>query len=101
MKNKQLPSKPYVGPSPRGKAAASRAEYTDEFKRMAVLRLRQREQSATDLALELGIRRNQLYKWAKKFDEQAPEEIFRSPGRPILAAFNHFQHICQLRIQCG
>jgi transposase-like protein len=33
--------------------------------------LRQREQNASSLAIELSIRRNQLYKWAKKIDERA------------------------------
>jgi transposase len=61
-----------------------RTVYSDEFKRCAVLRLQKREQTATELALELGIRRNQLYKWAKKYDELGPTESFRSPGRPQL-----------------
>lgn len=61
---------------------AKRAVFSDEFKRRAVLRLRKKEQTATDLAMELGVRRNQLYKWAKKFDELGPTENFRSPGRP-------------------
>lgn len=64
-----------VGPMPR-------ATFTDEFKRDAVARLRAGGQSATDLAVELGIRRNQLYKWAKKLDAQSPGAVFRSPGRP-------------------
>lgn len=59
-----------------------RAVFADDFKRIAVLRLRKKEQTATDLAIELGVRRNQLYKWAKKFDELGAAENFRSPGRP-------------------
>lgn len=59
-----------------------RTMFSDEFKRAAVLRLRQREQSATSLALELGIRRNQLYKWAVQFDALAPDEKLKNPGRP-------------------
>lgn len=65
--------------------ASKRAVYSDEFKRFVVLRLRKKEQSATDLAIELGIRRNQLYKWAKKFDDLGPADSFRSPGRPPIA----------------
>lgn len=61
-----------------------RAVYSDEFKRLAVLRLREKNQTAVDLALELGVRRNQLYKWAKKFDDLKPGEEFRTPGRPCL-----------------
>ena len=68
MKNKGL-SKPEVGPvkaSPR-----PRTKFTDEFKRMAVARLRETD-NATLLALELGIRRNQLYKWARMRHELEP-----------------------------
>jgi transposase-like protein len=59
---------------PKASAAApavSRAKFTDEFKRVAVARLRECD-NATLLALELGIRRNQLYKWAKMLDELEP-----------------------------
>ncbi len=63
-------------------APARRTEFADEFKRMAVERMRQGEKNPTELALELGIRRNQLYKWAGKLDEQGAGEVFRSPGRP-------------------
>jgi len=58
--------------------------FSDEFKRSAVSRLRKHEQTATDLALELGIRRNQLYKWSKKFEKLGPDEEFKSPGRPTV-----------------
>ena len=82
MKNKDLSTNSAPGTSLQGAHPSSRSQFSDEFKRRAVARMRQGEQSATDLALELGIRRNQLYKWAKKFDEQAPDERFRQPGRP-------------------
>ena len=59
-----------------------RTVFSDEFKRAAVFRLRQREQSATALALELGIRRNQLYKWAHQFDTLGANEKLKTPGRP-------------------
>lgn len=37
--------------------------YSAEFKREAVRLLESGDKSATDVAMELGIRRNQLYKW--------------------------------------
>jgi transposase len=83
MKKKHLPSKREIVPAPSESAAKVRAQFSDEFKRNAVSRLREPGQNATGLASELGIRRNQLYKWAKKLDEQAPGESFRSPGRPV------------------
>jgi transposase len=50
-----------------------------------VARLRAGNQSATNLAVELGLRRNQLYKWAKKLDKQSPEVALRSLAGPRLA----------------
>ena len=57
-----------------------RTVYSIEFKRAAVERMRAGTLSATALALELGIRRNQLYKWAKMLDELPPGEV-RKRGR--------------------
>jgi transposase len=59
-----------------------RTVFTDQFKRDAVARMRSGTQSATDLALELGIRRNQLYKWAKHLDALPADAVLKSPGRP-------------------
>ena len=58
-----------------------RTAYSTEFKLEAVQRMRQGPLSATALALELGIRRNQLYKWAKALDEKGAEAGFPGPGR--------------------
>lgn len=80
---KQLPSKREIVPTSPESTPKTRKTFSDKFKRDAVTRLRAGGQTATALALELGIRRNQLYKWAEKFDELAPGEVFRSPGRPV------------------
>jgi transposase len=66
MTTEKLPSKREITPASSEAASAKRATYTDEFKRTAVERLHSREQSATDLAMEMGIRRNMLYKWAAR-----------------------------------
>jgi transposase len=42
-----------------------RARYTKEFKLEAVRLLQLGQKPATELALEFGIRRNQLHKWAE------------------------------------
>jgi transposase len=55
--------------------------YPEAFKEQAVARLKATD-NATALALELGVRRNQLYKWAKQLESAGPEKAFRSPGRP-------------------
>lgn len=82
MKKQLVTSKRETVPASSTPVAKQRATFTDEFKRSAVARLRSGEQSATALALELGIRRNQLYKWAKRLDEQPPGQALRAPGRP-------------------
>lgn len=93
MKKKQLPSKRDIVPASSDATPKPRTIFPDEFKRDAVLRLRSGEQTASDLAIELGIRRTQLYKWAKKFDAQAPDETFRSPGRPAASELSEVEQL--------
>jgi transposase len=60
-----------------------RQRFSREFKLEAVRLLELGQKPGTQLALELGIRRNQLYKWQKELiakDDQA----FRGPGRKPL-----------------
>jgi transposase len=57
-----------------------RKQYSKAFKKEAVARLKQTD-NATALALELGVRRNQLYKWASQLEQTGPEKAFRGPGR--------------------
>jgi transposase len=81
MKKKSPP--PGSNASPLAKQAPkARTVFTDEFKREAVARMRSGQQSGIALALELGIRRNQLYKWAKQLDALQPGHVLKSPGRP-------------------
>ena len=72
-------------PSPAIKPVApeppKRATFTKAFKLLAVERMRQGEKSPTELALELGVRRNQLYKWAKALDERGQAASFNGAGR--------------------
>ncbi len=96
MTNKQLPSKREIVPASSDSAPKQRAVFSDEFKREAVARLRSGEQSVTDLAMELGIRRNLLYKWADKIEKQAPDKKLRSPGRP---ANSELSEVEQLRLK--
>jgi transposase len=60
-----------------------RSRHSKEFKREAVRLLERGQKPATQLALELGIRRNLLYKWQKQLAAQG-EHAFRGPGRPRL-----------------
>ncbi|MEX5749095.1 transposase [Massilia sp. X63] len=93
MKKKELPSKREIAPASSALAPKPRATFTDEFKRKAVARLREEGQNATDLAVELGIRRNMLYKWAAKIDKAAPGELLGSPGRPALGELSEVEQL--------
>jgi transposase len=57
-----------------------RVHHSREFKLAAVRLLELGEKSASELALELGIRRNQLYKWKEQLGSKG-EKAFRGPGR--------------------
>lgn len=58
-----------------------RMRHSKEFKLEAVRLLELGKKPATDLAMELGIARNQLYKWQKQLGKVGEEHAFRGPGR--------------------
>jgi len=93
MKKKQLPSKREIVPVSSESVPKQRATFSDEFKREAVARLHSGKQSATDLAMELGIRRNLLYKWADRIENQAPDKKLRSPGRPATSELSEVEQL--------
>jgi transposase len=78
MKNKpsNTPTEAASVPVPQ-----KRTVFTDEFKLAAVKRLKEGQQSATALALELGVRRTMLYKWAQALEQSGQEGRFKSRGR--------------------
>lgn len=62
---------------------SKRKGFSSEFKREAVRLLDRGQKPAADLARELGIRRNQLYKWKEQLMEHGGEAF---PGRGRRAA---------------
>jgi len=64
-------------------AERKRQRYSKEFKLAAVKLLQAGQKPGTLLAMELGIQRNLLYKWAEtlKRHEGNTETVFRGPGR--------------------
>lgn len=58
-----------------------RTTYTKEFKQEAVRLLEKGDKPAIELARELGIRRNLLYKWQEQIRAKG-ESAFSGPGRP-------------------
>ena len=55
--------------------------YTREFKLEALRLMRETDQPASQIARELGLRRNQLYKWADQLEDKG-DSAFRGQGRP-------------------
>jgi len=61
-----------------------RARYTKEFKLEAVRLLEQGGKTGAQLALELGVARNQLYKWQEQLRAKGEGDAFRGPGaKPV------------------
>ena len=58
-----------------------RTRYTEEFKRQAVELLETRDKPAVELARELGVRQNQLYKWREELLKKG-DAAFKGSGRP-------------------
>jgi transposase-like protein len=58
-----------------------RPSYTKEFKLEAVRLLERGDKPAADLARELGIRRNQLYKWQEQISAKGKDAAFPGHGR--------------------
>lgn len=55
--------------------------YPKEFKLEAIRLMKESDRPASEVARELGIRRNQLYKWAEQLTEDG-EQAFKGRGRP-------------------
>jgi transposase len=62
-----------------------RTRYSKEFKLEAVRLLERSDKPASQLAAELGIRRNQLYKWQAELSRKGQEVAFQGSGRPATA----------------
>lgn len=57
-----------------------RAVFSQEFKREAVRLLEEGKKPGAEIARELGIKRNQLYKWKEEIDKHG-EQAFPGHGR--------------------
>jgi len=61
-----------------------RQTYSKEFKLEAIRLLESGDKNGTDIALELGIRRNLLYKWQEQLKKEGEVAFTRGIGRPKL-----------------
>lgn len=56
-------------------------QYTKEFKLEALRLMEESERPSSEIAMELGIRRNQLYKWKEQLEKNGGS-AFSGRGRP-------------------
>ena len=56
-------------------------DYSPEFKREAVRMMESAGRTASEIAMELGLRRNQLYKWKDQLENKG-DKAFTGRGRP-------------------
>ena len=56
-------------------------QYTKEFKLEAVRMMEESERPSSEIAMKLGIRRNQLYKWKDQLEVKGAS-AFSGRGRP-------------------
>ena len=63
------------------KQRKSYTTYTKEFKQEAIRLMETSDRPAAEIAMQLGIRRNMLYKWKVQLDTNG-EKVFASRGRP-------------------
>jgi len=57
------------------------SNYTKEFKLEAIRLLESKKVAGTDLARELGVKREMLYRWQEEYHAKGPE-AFPGRGRP-------------------
>jgi len=57
-----------------------RKTFSKEFKLEAVRQLELGDKSPNDIAIDLGIRRNMLYKWQEQLKKHG-DDAFKGPGR--------------------
>ena len=70
-----------------------RTRHTKEFKLEALRLLELGQKSVTELAMELGVRRNQLHKWQTQLQAKGKEKAFRGPGAKPLSEYSEVERL--------
>ena len=73
-------------------AQRKRVRFTEEFKLEAVRLLDRGEKPAAQLALELGVARNQLYKWQAQLQTKG-DKAFRGPGGKRVSEMSEIERL--------
>jgi transposase len=80
-----------VKQTPKVNPDRKRQTFSKEFKLEAVRLLERGEKPAEQLALELGIRRNMLYKWQKQLAGKGEDQALRGPGAKKLSEYSEIE----------
>ena len=64
------------------KTRKPRNTYSREFKLEAVRLMTESDRPSSEVATELGIRRNQLYKWKEQLEKKGEASLTSQRGRP-------------------
>lgn len=70
-----------------------RVRFTKEFKLEAVRLLERGEKPTAQLALELGVARNQIYKWQAQLQTKGEDQAFRGPGAKRLSELSEIERL--------
>jgi transposase len=70
-----------------------RERFSKEFKLEAVRQLEAGGKPAAQLSVELGIRRNQLYKWQAQLSSKGEASAFRGPGAKPLSEYSEVERL--------
>jgi transposase len=70
-----------------------RVRFTKEFKLEAVRLLELGRKPATELAMELDVQRNQLYKWQEALRGKGEANAFRGPGAKPLSEYTEVERL--------
>ena len=62
--------------------------YSKEFKLEAIRLMEESDRPASEIAIQLGIRRNQLYKWKEQMIQKGDVPTATSQGQLMFLAFN-------------
>ena len=74
---------------------AHRQRFSKDFKLAAIGLLKAGQKPGTQIALELGIARNLLYKWATELEVKAgdTQAAFNGPGRKLLSQQSELEQL--------
>jgi len=70
-----------------------RQSFSREFKLEAVRLLELGEKPAAQLAIDLGLRRNQLYRWRDQLVAKGEDASFAGPGRPATSELDELARL--------